>query len=351
MESWKVRGRYVTSTLFKLTNCHCSFSTIVPLENLERKTLFGSGTLAKLKGNVRGDPSITAVFLNTMLRNIQKEKLEQIFGVPIFDRYNIVMLILKMHAISKHAKLQVALAEVGYLLARLKKGDDNTGTIFETKKLMLHTREQKIKKAITKLRAQREHQRTNRKKIDFPVVAVVGYTNTGKTSLIKSLTQDKSLVPQDKLFATLDVTLHAGVLPSSLQVLYVDTVGFISDIPTTLIECFVVTLEDALFADVIVHVENLSSKSLLHQRNHVLNTLSNLASKIDEGGLLEKIITVGNKCDKIADGDCMSEGLKVSAKTGYGIDKLLDKIEEKVLSSTGREIITVKVPIGGDEIR
>lgn len=313
--------------------------------------MFGTGTMVKLKRKICGDPSITAVFINTMLKVVQKEELETIFRVPIFDRYNIVMLILKMHATSKHAKLQVALAEVGYLLNRLKKGDDNTGTIFETKKLMLHNREQKIKKAITKLRVQRDHQRTNRRKLDFPVVAVVGYTNTGKTSLIKCLTQDKSLEPQDKLFATLDVTLHAGELPSNLQVLYVDTVGFISDIPTTLIECFVVTLEDALFADLILHVEDLSSKSLLHQRSHVFNTLSNLATKVNEKDLTEKIITVGNKCDKVTDSDCVYEGLKVSTKTGYGIKELLFKVEEKILQSTGRQIITVKVPIGGEEIR
>lgn len=281
---------------------------------------------------------------------MQKEALEVIFNVPVFDRYNIVMLILKMHAISKHAKLQVALAEVEYLLARLKKSDNSGGPIFETRKLMLHNREQKIKKAIEKLRVQRELQRSNRKKTDYPVVAVVGYTNTGKTSLIKCLTQDKHLEPKDKLFATLDVTLHAGILPSNLEVLYVDTVGFISNIPTTLIECFVVTLEDALFADVIVHVEDLSSKSLLHQRNHVLNTLSNLAEKVKETELLEKIITVGNKCDVIVDNE-LTDGIKVSAKTGFGIEELRHKIEEKILNSTGRQLVKLKIPIGGDEIR
>lgn len=188
------------------------------------------------------------MFINKgTLKSAQKEELEHIFQVPVYDRYNIVMLILKRHAISKHAKLQVALAEVLYVQSRQKK-NDNSGISYETRKLMLQKREQKIRKAIEKLRNQREHTRMKRKEKDYPIVAVVGYTNCGKTSLIKALTQDANLEPRDQLFATLDVTLHAGLLPSKMQVLYVDTVGFISNIPTTLIECFVVTLEDALYS-------------------------------------------------------------------------------------------------------
>lgn len=118
----------------------------------------------------------------------------------------------------------------------------------ETLRLMFQEREQKIKGQIKELREQRHLLRQRRRKMDYPVVAVVGYTNSGKTSIIKALTGEESLVPKDQLFATLDVTVHEGFLPSGLQILYVDTVGFISDIPTNLIECFVATLEDALLA-------------------------------------------------------------------------------------------------------
>lgn len=225
-----------------------NFSVAISLEHLNRKTLFSSGNLEMLKRKIRGNPQITSVFINTSaLKSIQRDELERIFNVPIFDRYNIVMLILKRHAISKHAKLQVALAEVLYLQLRQKK-IDSSGIPYETRKLMLQKREQKLKKAIEKLRNHRQHTRLKRKEMDFPIVAVVGYTNCGKTSLIKALTADANLEPKDQLFATLDVTLHAGLLPSRMQVLYVDTVGFISNIPTTLIECFVVTLEDALYS-------------------------------------------------------------------------------------------------------
>lgn len=94
----------------------------------------------------------------------------------------------------------------------------------------------------------RELLRNKRKQKNFPIVAVVGYTNAGKTSLIKALTDEDSLQPRNQLFATLDVTAHAGILPSQLKVIYMDTVGFMSDIPTGLIECFVATLEDAMLA-------------------------------------------------------------------------------------------------------
>lgn len=218
------------------------------MDNLDRPTLFSSGNLEKLKRKVRDDPNITSVFINMgTLKVAQREELERVFAVPVFDRFNIVMLILKRHAISKHAKLQVALAEVLYLQSRQQK-IDNSGIAYETRKLMLQKREAKLRRAITKLRIHREQTRQRRKDLDYPVVAVVGYTNCGKTSLIKALTDDTKLEPKNQLFATLDVTLHAGLLPSKMRVLYVDTVGFISNIPTTLIECFLVTLEDALYS-------------------------------------------------------------------------------------------------------
>lgn len=158
------------------------------------------------------------------------------------------MQILRLHATTKHAKLQVALAEIPYIRTRIFKPDSPiVSKNMERRKLMLQNREQKLKEAIKKLRFQRELFRNRRKALEFPVVAVVGYTNCGKTSLIKTLTGEKKLQPRNQLFATLDVTMHAGILPSKMEVLYVDTVGFISNIPTDLIECFVATLEDALY--------------------------------------------------------------------------------------------------------
>lgn len=144
--------------------------------------------------------------------------------------------------------LQVALAELYYVQRKSER--DLIFRTYDTEalRLMFQEREQKIKSEINILRNQRNLLRNKRRKLDYPVVAVVGYTNSGKTSIIKALTGKESLKPKNQLFATLDVTVHEGALPSGLDILYVDTVGFISDIPTNLIECFVATLEDALLA-------------------------------------------------------------------------------------------------------
>ncbi|KAK4871530.1 hypothetical protein RN001_015654 [Aquatica leii] len=328
-------------------------SSIVPLTSFYKKTFFGSGTLEKLKVEIRSNPNVTAAFINvSRLKNSQLKELQNEFGVNIFDRYNIVMQILRLHAVSNHARLQVSLAEIPYLRSRLRR--DNTGIItgdhYETRKFMLQAREQKIKAAIRKLHEQRQLLRNRRTQLCFPVIAVVGYTNSGKTSLIKALTGEKELQPRNQLFATLDVTLHAGKLPSTLEVLYVDTVGFISSIPTNLIQCFVATLEDAMLADVIVHVEDVSHPDLIHQRNHVLETLNSLAVNTNSTLQLQNLITVGNKCDLVKD-VTLENYIPVSATKLYGIDTLRHKIEEVVLKVTNRKIITIRVSSGQEEMR
>lgn len=128
-------------------------------------------------------------------------------------------------------------------------------------------------------------------------IAVVGYTNAGKTSLIKALTNDSSLFPEDKLFATLDVTSHAGILPRNIKVLYMDTIGFISDIPPTLIASFSAVLEEVLVSDVVVHVRDISHPDTGAQKIAVLKQLAelNLPAK-----LTDNIVEVCNKIDKVS---------------------------------------------------
>lgn len=244
LPSWKVEG-----------------ITTIPLETLEKKQLFGSGNMEKLKQLIRRNGSISAVFINqSYLKKETTAILQDNFKLPILDRYRIVIKILKMHAITKHAKLQVALAELYFLQRKSEQNSLFVTCNPETLKMIFQKREQMLKKAISEVRSQRQLLRNNRKNLDYPVVAVVGYTNSGKTSLIKALTGEEKLQPRNQLFATLDVTIHKGVLPSGLKVLYVDTVGFITDIPTNLLECFVATLEDALLAVCVLH--NIFTKIL-----------------------------------------------------------------------------------------
>lgn len=241
-----------------LPRWNIEYSLKVPLESLDKRTLFGTGKLEEIKGALqqyrRKQNPITCVFISKgTLSFTQKHFLEQYFGVPIMDRYSIVIQILRLHATSTEAKLQVSMAEIPYIWSQMKETDAKAGSsgriyISDTQKQMLRLRERKIKHELNNVRAHRELLRNKRKQKNYPVVAVVGYTNAGKTSLIKALTDEQKLQPKNQLFATLDVTAHAGLLPCNLEVLYMDTVGFMSDIPTGLIECFVATLEDAMLA-------------------------------------------------------------------------------------------------------
>lgn len=221
----------------------------IPLESLDKKKLFGSGNMEKLCQLITRNRRITAVFINqSNLKKVTTTILQENFHLPILDRYRIVIQILKMHAISKHAKLQVALAELYFVQKKIEQNFLFTAHNSEMLKLVFQKREKMLKNAMVEVRNQRRLLRNKRHSLDYPVIAVVGYTNAGKTSLIKALTGNDKLQPKDQLFATLDVTVHEGILPSGLKVLFVDTVGFISDIPTNLLECFIATLEDALLA-------------------------------------------------------------------------------------------------------
>lgn len=199
--------------------------------------------------------------------------------------------------------------------------------------------------------------RNKRKKLNFPIVAVVGYTNAGKTSLIKALTDEQRLEPKNQLFATLDVTAHTGYLPSNLKVIYMDTVGFMSEIPTGLIECFVATLEDAMLADVIIHVHDLSHENYVEQRKHVELTLKSLlqtSNNEERERLFNNIINVGNKCDLIKPDDLAQwtgeENFQlISSKTLSGIHDLMEEVEKQILLATNRKKITIRVPMGRAE--
>ncbi|KAJ9583142.1 hypothetical protein L9F63_022521 [Diploptera punctata] len=301
-----------------------------------------------------------------MLRGVQHRELEREFRVPVYDRYMIVVQIFREHAISKEAKLQVALAEIPYLRMKIRgvsEGmvDQDEGAIeavggsgetsIDIRRKILNAREIKLKKILEKLKAQRSLIRSNQKKLEYPVVAVIGYTNAGKTSLIKTLTGEKSLVPKNYLFATLDVTAHASLLPCNLKVLYVDTVGFISDIPTHLIAPFMATLEDAMNANVIIHICDVSHPDILAQVDTVNKSLQSLNLSPD---LLKNVLVVGNKVDLISDE--MRENVKdcnilVSAVTKEGIKELVKKIEECILEATGRVSITIRVPADGEQMR
>ncbi|CAH1730012.1 unnamed protein product [Chironomus riparius] len=354
-----------SESLIRTLNWNVEVSLKVPLENMDRKLIFGSGKLDELREiinncNSSGRP-ITCIFVSKgTLKFVQKLSLSKFFGIPVMDRYSVVVQILRLHAKTTEAKLQVALAEIPYIWSQLRDMElqGSVGQnlyLTDSQKMMLKKREKRIQIELERLRTHRELLRNKRKQKQYPVIAIVGYTNCGKTSLIKALTDEASLQPKNQLFATLDVTAHAGLLPCRLEVLYMDTVGFMSDIPTALIECFVATLEDALEADVIVHVQDVSHDDWILQRTHVENTLKNLLKSIrrnDDDVTLDNVINVGNKIDLVDEKSRdFNDLITVSSTTLSGMNDLMIKVEDLLLKATDRLKITIRVPMGGDEMQ
>ncbi|XP_076371607.1 putative GTP-binding protein 6 [Tachypleus tridentatus] len=339
--------------------------SVLPVFNPYKKHIFGSGNLEELRRSVKQHSAVDAVFVSIdLMSGLQHSELQKILGVPVFDRYDIVLQIFRNHASTKEAKLQVSLAEVPLLRSRLfelkEKGKDRESgamqyiggageSYFEIRKRMLNEQEMKIKNALTKVRKQRQLRRKNRLQKQIPIIAVVGYTNAGKTSLIKALSGDETLEPKDQMFATLDITAHAGFLPCGQKVLFMDTVGFISDIPTGLVEAFAATLEDVTISNLIIHVRDISHPDTKAQNDVVKETLQSLHLP---PMLFETMVEVGNKVDLIQSTDVppIDHGLHlVSMKNGKGMKCLVREVQQKLLQNTGLFFCKLRIPMGGIE--
>ncbi|CAF1416676.1 unnamed protein product [Adineta steineri] len=363
---FKARGRQSTTAQLQLSE---SISLIQTLDKWRvvgqgiytlkssglSRYVYGTGNIEKIQKEIR-QCQATAVFISIDRLSLgQIDGLTEKFRVPVYDRYSIVLQIFKNHAQSGAAKLQVALAEIPLL--RYRKNDSE----------LFKDRERHLRAEVAKLEQHRKLLKKRRLNIDIPTVAVVGYTNAGKTSLIKALTKDASMQPKNQLFATLDVTTHAGVLPNALNVLYIDTVGFIADIPTTLIEAFRATLNDAIDAHLLIHVCDISHPDYFVQYKTVLQTLQELnvpQSKI------ESMITVFNKYDLLGqqspeeNQDKPNEESKsdikernifsqihdklcISCQTGQGLDELVDLVQKRILIVSDRITCEYRVLQGG----
>lgn len=339
LPGWKAAGRLTLKT-----------------DNDMRKLIFKSGNLDRIQESAK-EKSATAIFINfDILTGVQHVALQEFFRLPIYDRYTVVLNIFRNHARTKEAKLQVALAEIPYYRARIWHLHKGTGrstfgtgqTYYERQQQQLQTREAALRRQLVQLKGERSLLRKKRLQLEYPTVAVVGYTNAGKTALIKRLTNDDRLQPRDQLFATLDVTAHAGRLNMLKCVLYMDTVGFISDIPTTLVASFASTLEDVALADVIVHVLDLSHPDRDAQRSNVLETLRKIGVPPQ---LLDSMIEVGNKVDLLPQSvpGVGREYIQTSCIDGTGLAELRDLIEQRLINNTGRTVERFRVPTGGSE--
>ncbi|XP_027809895.2 putative GTP-binding protein 6 [Marmota flaviventris] len=336
---------------------------VVSTKTPERKLIFGKGNFEHLTERIRGSPEITCVFLNVeRLSPPTKKELEAAWGVRVLDRFTVVLHIFRCHARTKEARLQVALAEIPLLRSNLKHDaavPDRGGggsryimgsgeSFLQLRQRLLREKEVKLRRALERLRRKRQLLRRQRAKREFPVVAVVGYTNCGKTTLIRALTGDEAAQPRDQLFATLDITAHAGSLPSRMTVLYMDTIGFLSQLPHGLIESFSATLEDVAHSDLIVHVRDVSHPETELQKVSVLSALQGLGLPAP---LLDSVVEVHNKVDLVPGYRPPDpSAVAVSALLGQGLEELRVGLEEAVLRATGRQVLTLHVKLAGPQL-
>ncbi|XP_013065852.2 putative GTP-binding protein 6 [Biomphalaria glabrata] len=339
LPNWKVVSKKIVRTDFENTS-----------------EVFGSGNFEVLKNEITSSRNISAVVIGIdKLNGLQINTLQEAWGLPVYDRYTIVLQIFKDHAQSPEAKLQVALAEIPYVRSRLMLIHGGfqteaahivggvTPMTLDRRRMLLNRRESKLKKQLEALHSKRQEVRLLRCRNNVPTVAIVGYTNCGKTTLIKALTEDETLTPENKLFATLDVTAHQGLLASMMKVTYIDTVGFISDMPITLLDAFRATLEDALMADLVIHIRDASHPDRKLQIISVHKTLENLLSEEKK----KNVIEVYNKTDLLSPEEAAlldPSVIQISAVTGQGLAELGKAIEKGLLATTNHLKKVFRIP-------
>lgn len=281
---------------------------------------------------------VDLAILDDELTGAQQKNLENALGVRVIDRTALILDIFARRAQSAEGKLQVELAQMKYrlprlagssqALSRLGGGIGTRGpgeTRLETDRRHIRKRIDDLTKELSELTRQRSMRRARRTKMEQTTVALVGYTNAGKSTLLNAMSGSDVLV-EDKLFATLDPVIRQVDLPDNRKCMMVDTVGFIRKLPHALVEAFKSTLEEALSADLLLIVSDLSSPFYKQQREVVYDVLNQL------GAQGKPVLEVLNKCDKAEIGTVIepADAVMISAASGYGLDNLKNAISERI---------------------
>ncbi|MGR3540930.1 MAG: GTPase HflX [Hasllibacter sp.] len=335
---------------------------VVPVRDARPGTLFGPGKLAELKARVERD-EIELVLIDGPVTPVQQRNLEKEWGCKLLDRTGLILEIFSDRAATREGVLQVEMAALSYQRTRLVRAwthlERQRGglgfvggpgeTQIEADRRAIDTQLNRLRKQLQGVAKTRDLHRAARAKVPYPVVALVGYTNAGKSTLFNRLT-GASVMAKDMLFATLDPTMRAVTLESGDDVILSDTVGFVSDLPTQLVAAFRATLEEVLSADLILHVRDISHPETEHQRADVEAILAEL-------GVGEEVprVEVWNKADLLppagaeaaaAQAERREEVVLISAATGAGMEALLARVSGILGAARSREEVVLPTADG-----
>jgi GTP-binding protein HflX len=336
------------------------FTEVVKVRQIKPATFIGGGHVEELKRRVKED-KLDVLLVDAALHPIQQRNLEKETGAKVLDRTGLILEIFGDRAATREGVLQVELAHLNYQKSRLvrswthlerQRGSGGMGfmggpgeTQLESDRRQLQERIKALEVRLEKVRLTRSQQKGKRDNVTFPVVALVGYTNAGKSSLFNTLT-GAGVFAKDLLFATLDTTTRKLALPHGREVMLSDTVGFVSELPHDLVAAFRATLEEVTEANTILHVRDVANPDSAAQAADVLKVLDELGVDPDKTPIIE----VWNKIDLLPEADesgipplsrvvpmgKVAATVPVSAQTGQGLDTLLDTIE-KVLGAEARK--------------
>ncbi|MDD6604520.1 MAG: GTPase HflX [Oscillospiraceae bacterium] len=323
------------------------------------RTFIGEGKVEEVREFCRNSGATMVIFDNDLSPS-QQRVLTDLLGIQVLDRCGLILDIFAQRAKTKEGRLQVELAQYKYLLPRLtgmwthleRQGGSGQGAIgskgpgetqLETDRRLIHKKIDKLRSDLEDVRRVRSTQRQQRRKNEIPVVAIVGYTNAGKSTLLNRLT-GAGIPANNRLFDTLDTTSRLLTVSDTLDVVISDTVGFIRKLPHQLVEAFKATLEELEYADLLLHVIDVSNPEWQIQSQVVENLILELGA-----GDLPRI-DVFNKSDCVPAGEIMPHGediCAISARTGEGVDKLLEMIDKRLDKGTRRVLLHLPYDKGG----
>lgn len=334
--------------LTRAINLNIGFAEVIAMNRLRPGTLFGLGSVDSYKMKIE-ENHIDIAVIDAPVTPIQQRNLENAWSCKVLDRTGLILEIFGARARTREGRLQVELAHLSYQRSRLVRSwthlERQRGgfgflggpgeTQIESDRRQLDDRITRIKRELSRVTRTRGLHRRARKRVPYPVIALVGYTNAGKSTLFNRIT-GAGVIAVDQLFATLDPTMRDVTLPSGRKIIISDTVGFVSSLPTSLIAAFRATLEEVLEADLLIHVRDVSHPDSEAQKSDVFDVLTELG--VDQVRL-NQALEVRNKIDLLSSWDRDLEvrrsgrnpnEIPLSAVNGQGCDSLLELIDRRL---------------------